>query len=111
MEREMTETVRTTANLLDHLQEAGYDPEDQPGGLWFTLIVSGTGSVRVILYPDDGRAEVYMFDEFMACEWQVTLSPGTPTPVILAAIEAAEWQLAAKRGGPVTPAQVQARNA
>jgi hypothetical protein len=47
----------------------------------------------------------------MVCEWQVTLSPGTPTPVILAAIEAAEWQLAAKRGGPVTPAQVQARNA
>jgi hypothetical protein len=98
----MTETARTTANLLDHLQEAGYDPE---GGLWFTLIVSGTGSVRVILYPDDGRAEVYMFDGFMVCEWQVTLSPGTPTPVILAAIEAAEDELAAKRGGPVTPAQ------
>lgn len=107
----MNKMTATTTNLLDHLQEAGYDPEDQSGPIWFTLVVSGTGSVRVILYPDDGRAGVYMFDEFMACEWQVTLSPGTGTPVILATIEAAEDELAAKRGGPVTPAQVQAGNA
>lgn len=98
----------TTANLMDHLQEQGYEPQDDAadGGDWYDLIVSGTGSVRVCLYPDDGhRADVYTFDRYMACLWQANLSPGTPDAAILAVIEAAEWQLAAKRGGPVTPAQ------
>ena len=94
-----------TASLLEHLQEQGYDPD--PDGAWFDLTVTGTGSVRVNLdgyQGDDVR--VYGFDRYMACEWQVTFSDGTPNAVILAVITAAEDELAAKRGGPVTPAQV-----
>ena len=96
-----------TANLMDHLQEQGYEPQDSvEGSDWYDLIVSGTGTVRVCLYPDDGdRAEVYTFDGYMVCEWDAKFSPGTPDSAVIAVIEAAEWQLAAKRGGPVAPAQ------
>lgn len=97
-----------TANLMDHLQEQGYEPQETASaeGEWFDLTVSGIGTVRVCLYPSDGyRADVYAFDAYMVSEWQASLSPGTPDAAILAVIEAAEWQLAAKRGGPVTPAQ------
>lgn len=99
-----------TANLLDHLQEQGYDPQDTTSaeGEWFDLTVSGTGTVRVCLYPDDGySARIVAFDATMACEWDVRTSPGTPGAVIIAAVEAAELLLAAKRGGPVTPAQAE----
>lgn len=103
----------TITSLLDHLQEQGYDPQEATdgdrwvyGGEWFDLTASGIGTVRVCLYPRDGhRAEVHYFDGGMICEWTVRLSPGTPDAVILATIEAAEWQLADRRGGPVTPAQ------
>ena len=80
-------------NLLDHLQEAGYEPRYD--GDWFDLTVPGVGTIRVRPDPDD--VNVYAFDERMACEWQVTLSPGTPGAVILTLIEAAEGELAAKR--------------
>lgn len=99
-----------TANLLDHLQEQGYDPQEPFGhdGDWYDLAVSGIGTVRACLsYPDEGYADVYAFDAGMACEWEVHLSPGTPDAVVIAILEAAEWQLAAKRGGPVTPAQAE----
>ena len=101
----------TTANLMDHLQEQGYEPEEQDydSGDWYHLIVSGIGSVRVCLYPRDGhRVEVYVFDAHGAEEWDVRTSPGTPDAAVIAVIEAAEWQLADKRGGPVTPAQAEA---
>jgi hypothetical protein len=104
----------TTANLMDHLQEQGYEPQDDGTQCsdWYDLIISGIGSVRVVIWPGDGyRAEVYAFDGYMACEWDAKFSPGTPDAAIIGVIEAAEWQLAATRGGPVTPAQVQARNA
>jgi hypothetical protein len=93
--------------LLDHLQSQGYEPQDTEGrDLWADLVVSGTGTLRVIVHPDDGHSvDVYMFSAAMATEWGAHLSPGTPDLVILALIEAAEWQLAGKRGGPVTPKQ------
>ena len=94
----------TTANLMDHLQEQGYEPHEDRD--WFDLTASGTGTIRVSL--DDGAVMVFAFDKFMVCQWQTTMLPGTPDAVILAVIEAAEWQLAAKRGGPVTPAQAEA---
>lgn len=97
-----------TVNLLDHLQEQGYEPRDPYGheGDWCDLVVSGTGTVRVGIYPHDGhRVDVYAFDKRLNCEWQVNLSPGTPDAVVLAVIEAAEWWLADRRGGPVTPGQ------
>lgn len=105
-----TETA-TTANLLDHLQEQGYEPQesaDYHGQIvdCYDLIASGTGSVRVCIYPDDGgAAEVYAFDGYMAEEWHAKFCPNAPDAAVLAVIEAAEWQLADKRGGPVTPAQ------
>ena len=92
-----------TANLLDHLQEQGYEPQDS-GDEWFDLIASGIGSVRVVLSDD---IYVYAFDGYMASEWEARFTPGTPDAVILATLEAAEWQLADKRGGPVTPAQAE----
>jgi hypothetical protein len=104
----------TTADLMDHLQEQGYEPQDTTSadGEWYDLVVSGIGSVRVCLFPDDGySARIVGFDGTMACEWDVRTSPGTPGAVIIGIIEAAEWEPAARRGGPVTPAQVQARNA
>ena len=107
----------TTANLRDHLQEQGYDPQDAytpldpyaPIGDAYDLTVSGVGTVRVCVYPDDCyRADVYVFDQYMTLVWDGRLSPGAPDAAILAVIEAAEWELAAKRGGPVTPAQAEA---
>ena len=98
----------TTTNLLDHLQEQGYEPQDTTSteGEWFDLTVSGTGTVRVCLYPDDGySARIIALDATMACEWDAKFDPNVPDAVILATVEAAEWHLAAKRGGPVTPAQ------
>lgn len=100
----------TTANLLDHLQEQGYFPQDEAVtsnvNEWFDLTASGTGTVRVCLYPGDGGViEVYFFDRHMACEWDSHFSPNTPDAVIIAALEAAERQLADRRGGPATPAQ------
>ena len=93
-----------TANLLDHLQEQGYDPQELEGrGDMFQLVVSGIGSITVEVY--DGEVAVYAFDQYRACDWEVALSSSTPDAVIIATLEAAEWQLAAKRGGPVTPAQ------
>lgn len=101
-----------TANLLDHLQEQGYEPQDEAvtGNTreWFDLIASGIGSVRVAL--DDGDVTVYFFDGYTMCDWKATLSNGTPIAVILATITAAEDELAAKRGGPVTPAQAANRH-
>jgi hypothetical protein len=97
-----------TANLMDHLQEQGYDPQDDASdsGDWYDLVVSGVGSVRVCIYPDDGYGtNVYAFDCYMALRWDAKFSPGSPDAAILATVEAAEWELAAKRGGPVTPAQ------
>lgn len=97
-----------TASLIEHLQEQGYDPLDPfdvtDGGDWYDLIVSGIGSVRVALYRDD-YTNVYLFDGGALLEWEARLSPGTPDAVIVTVAEAAEWQLADKRGGPVTPAQ------
>ena len=97
-----------TANLLDHLQEQGYEPLISTDGDWYDLVVSGTGSIRAVLHPRDGdRAEIIFFDAHRICEWTASLSPGTPDAAIIAVLEAAEWQLAAKRGGPVTPAQAE----
>jgi len=74
-----------------------------------TEVVSGIGSVRVCRFPDDDySANVYVFDGYMCTEWEARFTPGTPDAAIIAVIEAAEWQLAAKRGGPVTPAQEEA---
>lgn len=103
-----------TATLIDHLIEQGYEPQEANGafqranGDWYDLIVSGIGTVRLVHFFDDGpRADVYVFDGGMVCEWDAKFSPGTPDAAIVAVIEAAEWQLAAKRGGPVTPAQAE----
>ncbi len=100
----------TTANLLDHLQEQGYEPQGATTeGDYYDLVISGTGTVRVVVCPGDGyRADVYAFEQYMCCEWCASFTPGTPDAVIVATIEAAERQLAAKRGGPVTPAQEEA---
>jgi hypothetical protein len=96
----------TIASLIDHLREQGYDPDVSGAVDRFDLVVSGIGSVRVRMYPDDGySADVSVLDATMAEEWQATFCPNTPDAAILGVIEAAEWQLAAKRGGPVTPAQ------
>jgi hypothetical protein len=115
LEREHDMTA-TTANLLDHLQEQGYEPQD-PASYhgqrveYYDLVVSGVGTVRVCIYPDDGHsAEVrtFAFDSYMCEEWEARFTPGTPDAAIIAVIEAAEDARAAKRGGPVTPAQEEA---
>jgi hypothetical protein len=105
--------MATAANLRDHLQGQGYDSPDcsaTDGAAedWHDLIVSGIGSIRVCVNPAYSSVNVYVFDAYLNCEWRVSLSTGTPDAVIIATIEAAEWQLAAKRGGPVTPAQAEA---
>lgn len=101
--------MTSTANLMDHLQEQGYDPDTHSTHSWLTaeLVVSGIGTVRVII--NDGSVEIFVFDSFMACEWDATLS-NAPDAAIIAVIETAERQLADKRDGPVTPAQVEARS-
>jgi hypothetical protein len=98
-------------NLIGHLQEQGYEPDfnhvDGYGRQdWYDLVVSGYGTVRAVISPDDGySAEVHTFDEGMCNEWSARFTPGTPDSAIIATLEAAEWQLADRRGGPVTPAQ------
>lgn len=98
----------TAKSLLDHLQEAGYMPDGDPLriGDWYDLVVSGTGAVRAVIgRPGEGDVNIHGFDKFGACEWSARFSPGTPESVIIGTLEAAEWQLAGKRGGPVTPMQ------
>lgn len=98
-----------TASLLEHLQEQGYEPQEGrtcDNGDCYDLIASGIGTVRAVTYPDDeDSAAVHLFDRYMALEWSATFTPGTPDAAIIAVLQAAEWQLADKRGGPVTPAQ------
>jgi hypothetical protein len=96
-------------DLIDHLMDAGYEPDEQytpdgqpTGADVYDLIASGIGSVRLIAGDD---YEIHAFDGFMVCNWTVKLSRSTPDPVIIATLEAAEWELAELRGGPVTPAQ------
>jgi hypothetical protein len=97
-------TTPQTPSLLDHLMDAGYEPEetDPEQGDWYILTASGVGSVRVVI--TDTEADVHAFDKYMGCRWSSRMS-GAPASVIIATIEAAEWELAALRGGPVTPAQ------
>jgi hypothetical protein len=101
-------TPKPGKTVLDHLQEQGYTPEDDSPGrsLWADLTASGTGTVHVIVEPEDAwSVAVIFFDMFMACEWRAKFDPNVPDAVIIATIEAAEWQLADRRGGLVTPAQ------
>jgi hypothetical protein len=93
-------TALTATSILDHLMDAGYEPEDTED--WYLLTASGIGSVRVVINECD--LEVHAFDRYMGCTWSVRLS-NAPAAVEIATIEAAEWQLASLRGGPVTPAQ------
>jgi hypothetical protein len=106
-----TDYSRYPMSLIDHLQEQGYEPNfDHVDGHgrqdWYDLVVSGYGTIRTVISPDDGwSAEVHVFDEHMANEWSARFTPGTPDTAIIGVLEAAEWQLADRRGGPVTPAQ------
>jgi len=99
-------------NLIGHLQEQGYEPNFDHGPDnfgrqdWYDLVVSGYGTVRAVICPDDGySAEVHAFDEGMCSEWSARFTPGTPDSAIIGVLKDAEWQLADRRGGPVTPAQ------
>ena len=108
----------STANLRGHLREQGYeqDPDTRSAGRdrceVYDLVASGTGTVRVSVYPDHrpghDRAGVVVgfYDDGMELQWSAALSPAAPDAVAVAVAEAAEWQLAGRRGGPVTPAQV-----
>lgn len=92
-------------NLLDHLQDQGYEPQDGTGRtLVADLAVSGVGTVRATISPDDD-SHIYAFDASMTLVWSARFTLSTPDTVIVAALEAAEWELADRRGGPVTPAQ------
>jgi hypothetical protein len=98
-------------NLLDHLQEQGYTPQDTFGTFgiddeWYELTVPDVGTVRLCVYPDDCyRAEMFVFDPNMICEWDVKHSPSAPDAVIIAGLRAAEQILADRYGHPVTPEQ------
>jgi hypothetical protein len=91
-------------DLIDHLMDAGYEPDDSTTGQTMAadLIVSGIGSVRCI--RTCGEAEVHAFDQYMNCRWSARFA-SAPDTIVIGALEAAEWELAALRGGPVTPAQ------
>jgi hypothetical protein len=94
-------------DLLDHLMTAGYEPEEDGtahGEDWYILTASGVGSIRVV--RSESRTEIHAFDRYMANRWSADLS-SAPASVIIATIEAAEWELAGLRGGPITPAQIQ----
>lgn len=92
----MTEIIE----LFGHLREAGYDPSDDD---WADLTASGVGSIRVQWggFGDPGTVSIYRFDRYMATEWKIDFG-NTPAPVIVAALEAAEAELAQQAGRPVT---------
>ncbi len=91
--------------ILDHLMDAGYDPAED--GDWADLVASGVGSIRVD-WSEDGEIRVHRFDRYLATLWSSRFDRAMPAEIILAAIEAAEAELARDAGRPVTPAQVQA---
>ena len=99
-------------NLLDYLQENGYDPEADAmnqafGGIsrdTYELTVSGVGTVRLTV-DDSDTVNVYRFDGYMVEAWHATFTASVPMPAVLAALAAAEDDLAVLRGGPVTPRQ------
>lgn len=95
-------TTTPDMSLLETLQDRFYDPQDTAGryGEWFDFTASGTGTVRVVIFPDDDfSVQIYKFDRHMAEQWGVRFTPGTPDAVIIAALDAAETQLAAEHGG------------
>jgi hypothetical protein len=96
--------MTTAPSLLDHLMNAGYEPDDDAPGstLWADLVVSGIGTVRCII--DGPDTNVHAFDQFMVEDWSARFT-GAPDAAVIATLETAEWELAARRGGPVTPAQ------
>jgi hypothetical protein len=102
----------TAPSLLDHLLAQGYQMDLQASRqasrvAKLDLVVSGIGTVRVSAYPS-GNRQVSLYDAGMGRLWTARFTGGTPDAVIIAAAEAAEWELAHKRGGPVTPAQEEA---
>jgi hypothetical protein len=89
--------------LLDMLQERGYEPDSAPYADLFNLIASGMGSIRVVAYRDSEPVlYVVAFDKYQAHRWSVKLEPATPLPVVLAVIDAAEAELNALAGRKVT---------
>jgi hypothetical protein len=92
-------------DLLDHLMTAGYEPEEDsaPGEDWYILTASGVGSIRVI--RTEGRTTIHAFTGHMANRWSAHLD-SAPASIVIATLEAAEWELAGLRGGPITSAQM-----
>lgn len=101
---EGTFNVMTNSNLLAVLQSRGYEPQfgyDTSADI-FDLTASGIGTIRVMVFASDGgRVELHRFNRRMAGMWDAQFSNSTPDAVIIAAIDAAESQLTAERGGPV----------
>ena len=82
--------------ILDHLMDAGYDPAED--GDWADLVASGVGSIRVD-WSEDGEIRVHRFDRYLATLWSSRFDRAMPAEIILAAIEAAEAELARDAGG------------
>jgi hypothetical protein len=94
-------------SLIDYLEASGYWPEEaspDDGRLIYELIVSGTGTVRLIDAGDDGT-EVYAYDRHMVERWTARFTDLTPEAAVIGTLAAAEDELAAERGGPVTSRQ------
>jgi hypothetical protein len=99
--------------MYETLEARGYEPTgdalDSPLGItseMFDLVVSGTGTLRVVIYPRDAyRTELHAFDCYMVNRYSAVFSPGTPDAIVIGALDAAEDELAAVRGGPVTSRQ------
>jgi len=81
-------------HVLDVLRQRGYIPQDDPdeSEAWYDLRQETAGSrhtVRAILH-DEGEAHVLLFAGPYIAEWQAHFTPGTPGPVFLAVLDAAE---------------------
>ena len=78
-------------HLLEVLQNRGYQPHDNaaPGEGWFDRRYPSS-TLRVVLGLTSNETTIVLFAAHMAQEWRARFDGGTPSPVILAALRAAE---------------------
>lgn len=89
--------MRDSMHILDQLQQRGYEARGEPGDF---IRRSAEAPVRVVVTDYAVRLIVYPLG---ALEWSVTFTDGTPSPVILAALDAAEREAGGPQARPAHP--------
>ena len=90
--------MRDSMHILDQLRERGYEPQEDSGnGEQHFDRHCPDAVLRVILSDDPVR--LVAFDRVAVLQWSARFTNGTPSSVILAALDAAEREASGQQGG------------